>query len=81
MWLSPVLASYTAAWPHVDLTLRTGTTCELVATGKISEGNVSDISPSMLIRHSFNYELMRSTVHVRATHGAGAGSGRHQVAR
>lgn len=30
MWLSPVLASYTAAWPDVDLTLRTGTTCELV---------------------------------------------------
>ena len=30
MWLSPVLASYTASWPDVDLTLRTGTTCELV---------------------------------------------------
>ncbi|MCW5746826.1 MAG: LysR family transcriptional regulator [Alphaproteobacteria bacterium] len=28
--LSPLLASYAAAWPEVDLALRTGTTCELV---------------------------------------------------
>jgi LysR family transcriptional regulator, cell division regulator len=30
MRLSPVLARYTAAYPDVDLTLRTGTSCELV---------------------------------------------------
>jgi DNA-binding transcriptional LysR family regulator len=29
--LSPVLSSFVAAFPEVDLTLRTGTTCELVA--------------------------------------------------
>ncbi|HEX2890603.1 LysR family transcriptional regulator [Vineibacter terrae] len=28
--LSPLLSSYVAAWPEVDLALRTGTTCELV---------------------------------------------------
>ena len=28
--LSPVLARYAAAWPEVDVTLRTGTSCELV---------------------------------------------------
>ncbi|WP_048863380.1 LysR substrate-binding domain-containing protein, partial [Acidisphaera rubrifaciens] len=28
--LSPVLARYAAAWPAVDVTLRTGTSCELV---------------------------------------------------
>lgn len=30
MRLSPVLARYTASYPDVDLTLRTGTTCELI---------------------------------------------------
>ncbi len=28
--LSPLLARYAAAWPDVDLSLRTGTTCELI---------------------------------------------------
>lgn len=28
--LSPVLSAYAAAWPEVDLTLTTGTTCELI---------------------------------------------------
>jgi len=28
--LSPLLSTYAAAWPEVDLVLRTGTTCELV---------------------------------------------------
>lgn len=30
MRLSPVMAKYTASYPEVDLTLRTGTTCELI---------------------------------------------------
>lgn len=30
MRLSPVMAKYTASYPDVDLTLRTGTTCELI---------------------------------------------------
>jgi DNA-binding transcriptional LysR family regulator len=30
MRLSPVLSTYVASWPEVDLVLRTGTTCELV---------------------------------------------------
>lgn len=30
MHLSPMLSTYVAAWPEVDLALRTGTTCELI---------------------------------------------------
>jgi DNA-binding transcriptional LysR family regulator len=30
MRLAPLLADYAAAWPDVDLSLRTGTTCELI---------------------------------------------------
>ena len=31
MRLAPVLSSYIGSWPEVDLVLRTGTTCELIA--------------------------------------------------
>ena len=30
MHLAPLLADYAAAYPDVDLSLRTGTTCELI---------------------------------------------------
>lgn len=64
--LSPLLAGYCAAWPEVDLTLRPGTTAELIAEvlaerldGAFVCGPVDH--PDLIEQHAFREELALMT--------------------
>jgi LysR family transcriptional regulator, cell division regulator len=63
MRLAPVLADFAAAWPDVDLSLRTGTTCELiddVLAGRVDGAFVCGPveHPDLLAETMFREELV-----------------------
>ncbi len=60
--LAPLLANYAAAYPKVDLTLRTGTTCELIEL--VRQGSIDGafvcgpvVDPALAVRSMFREEL------------------------